>query len=48
VFKPEKKGKVAVLARATNRQGATQTYELVHNPAGYHHNVVHRVELQIG
>lgn len=47
-FKPERRGKVAVVARATNRQGASQTFELVHNPAGYHHNVVHRVELQVG
>jgi sulfite dehydrogenase (cytochrome) subunit A len=47
-FKPEKKGPLAVMARATNRQGATQTYELILNPAGYHHNVVQRVEINVG
>ncbi len=47
VFKPARKGKVAVMARATNRQGATQTFELILNPAGYHHNVVHKVDVQV-
>jgi hypothetical protein len=36
-----------VLARPTNRIGQTQTTELNHNPAGYHHNVIHRVTLNV-
>lgn len=47
VFKPARKGKASVMARATNRQGATQTFELILNPAGYHHNVVHKVDVQV-
>jgi hypothetical protein len=46
-FTPGKSGKLAVMARAINRAGATQTFELIHNPAGYHHNVVQRVEVEI-
>lgn len=46
-FTPSKSGKLAVMARAINRAGATQTFELIHNPAGYHHNVVQRVEVEI-
>ena len=41
------KGKVTVMARATNKIGQTQTTELNHNPAGYHHNVVHSVTLDV-
>jgi sulfite dehydrogenase (cytochrome) subunit A len=46
-FKPERKGAVGVMARATNRQGATQTFDLILNPAGYHHNVVQRVDVHV-
>ena len=42
---PAQAGPVAVMAKATNRMGATQTFQLVFNPAGYHHNVVQRVNL---
>jgi len=41
------KGKITVMARATNKIGQTQTAELNHNPAGYHHNVVHSVTLNV-
>jgi len=39
-------GTHAILARASNRQGMSQTRALVRNPAGYHHNVLHRVAVQ--
>ena len=42
------RGPLTVMARATNRAGATQTFELIANPAGYHHNVVQRIALSIG
>jgi DMSO/TMAO reductase YedYZ molybdopterin-dependent catalytic subunit len=45
-FVPPGAGNYAVLARATNRQGATQTFELIFNPAGYHNNVVQRIQIQ--
>ena len=45
-FTPPRPGRHAVLARATNRAGATQTFELIFNPAGYHNNVVQRVEIE--
>ena len=44
---PIDKGTLTLMARATNRNGATQTFELIQNPAGYHHNVVQRVALTI-
>lgn len=47
VFKPEAKGRRSILAKASNRVGQTQTFELIANPAGYHHNVIQRVELVI-
>ena len=35
------------MARATNTVGRRQTFELIYNPAGYHHNVVQRVTLNV-
>ena len=42
-FKPVAKGKRTIMAKATNRIGNTQTFELILNPAGYHHNVVQKI-----
>jgi len=36
-----------VMARATSRSGETQVENLVHNPAGYHHNVIQRIYVEI-
>ena len=44
-FTPGKPGAVSIMAKATNRLGATQTFEAIFNPAGYHHNVVQRVDV---
>ena len=41
------RGKLTVMARATNAIGQTQTAELILNPAGYHHNVMHRMTLDV-
>lgn len=46
-FRPDRAGPLTVLAKATNRVGATQTFDLVFNPAGYHNNVVQRLELNV-
>lgn len=46
-FHPAKKGRYDILARATNRAGSTQTFELIWNPAGYHHNVVQKVSVDV-
>ena len=46
-FKPNQSGKHVVMAKASNRQGATQTFELIFNPAGYHNNVVQRIGIQV-
>jgi hypothetical protein len=35
------------MARAANKIGQTQTSELIHNPAGYHHNVIHTLTLNV-
>jgi DMSO/TMAO reductase YedYZ molybdopterin-dependent catalytic subunit len=46
-FKPGRAGRHMLMARATNRAGATQTFELIFNPAGYHNNVVQRINIEI-
>jgi DMSO/TMAO reductase YedYZ molybdopterin-dependent catalytic subunit len=46
-FTPTERGNLTVMAKATNRNGATQTFEIITNPAGYHHNVVQRVMLAV-
>jgi DMSO/TMAO reductase YedYZ molybdopterin-dependent catalytic subunit len=47
VFTPTAPGALTVMADATNRAGQTQTFELIANPAGYHHNLVQRVTLAV-
>ena len=44
---PKAQGKLTIMARATNKIGQTQTAELIQNPAGYHHNVISRVTLDV-
>ena len=36
-----------VMARATSTRGETQVSQLIHNPAGYHHNVIQRLFIEI-
>lgn len=43
---PAKPGPAVIMARASNRQGATQTPSLVFNPAGYHNNVIQRIPVE--
>jgi DMSO/TMAO reductase YedYZ molybdopterin-dependent catalytic subunit len=40
-------GDYAVMAKATNRIGGSQAFELVFNPAGYHNNVVQRINVKV-
>ncbi len=40
-------GSMVVMARATSRTGRTQSERLLHNPAGYHHNVIQRLYIEI-
>jgi sulfite dehydrogenase (cytochrome) subunit A len=40
-------GSRVVMARATSRAGETQVNELIHNPAGYHHNVIQRIYVEV-
>ncbi len=46
-LKPQMKGHLGVMARASNAHGASQTFELIFNGPGYHNNVVHRVGVEI-
>jgi sulfite dehydrogenase len=41
------RGSLVVIARATNKSGETQTGRLVFNPAGYHHNVIQRIYVEV-
>jgi len=36
-----------VMARATSKSGETQVEKLIHNPAGYHHNVIQRIYVEV-
>jgi DMSO/TMAO reductase YedYZ molybdopterin-dependent catalytic subunit len=47
-FQPERRGKYTIMAKATNLAGATQTFDLIFNPAGYHNNVVQRLDIVVG
>jgi DMSO/TMAO reductase YedYZ molybdopterin-dependent catalytic subunit len=40
-------GALVVMARATSRSGEIQVERLIHNPAGYHHNVIQRVYVEV-
>jgi len=40
-------GSHVVMARATSKAGETQVNELIHNPAGYHHNVIQRIYVEV-
>jgi DMSO/TMAO reductase YedYZ molybdopterin-dependent catalytic subunit len=46
-FSPKSRGKYVVMARATNKIGQSQTTESIPNPAGYHHNLIHRIVLTV-
>jgi DMSO/TMAO reductase YedYZ molybdopterin-dependent catalytic subunit len=46
-FPLQVKGKQTVMARASNVIGETQTADLIPNPAGYHHNVMHSLSLTV-
>lgn len=46
-LEPAAAGALSVMVRAQARDGATQAASLVHNPAGYHHNVVQRVAYHV-
>jgi sulfite dehydrogenase len=41
------RGSIVVMARATSRSGETQVERLIHNPAGYHHNVIQRLYVEV-
>jgi DMSO/TMAO reductase YedYZ molybdopterin-dependent catalytic subunit len=46
-IKPEQAGAMTLLARAHARDGSTQVDALIQNPAGYHHNVVQKVDYHV-
>lgn len=41
------RGTLTVMARATSRSGETQVEKLIHNPPGYHHNVIQRLTVEV-
>ena len=47
VVPARERGSIVVMARATSRSGETQVEQLIHNPAGYHHNVIQRLYLEV-
>jgi DMSO/TMAO reductase YedYZ molybdopterin-dependent catalytic subunit len=46
-FTPQAKGRQPIMVRATNSRGATQTSQLIWNPAGYHNNVIQRIMIDV-
>jgi DMSO/TMAO reductase YedYZ molybdopterin-dependent catalytic subunit len=47
IASPKAGDEYVVLAKATNRIGGSQTFELVFNPAGYHNNVVQPLRIKV-
>lgn len=41
------RGSKVIMARATARSGEMQVERLIHNPAGYHHNVIQRIYVEV-
>ena len=46
-FKAAKNGAYIALVKATNSRGDSQVMDLVFNPAGYHHNVIERIQYEV-
>jgi DMSO/TMAO reductase YedYZ molybdopterin-dependent catalytic subunit len=46
-FKPQTNAIHSLMVKATNRLGHTQPFELIQNPAGYHHNRVQKIHVSI-
>ena len=46
-FKPKIAGSQSIMVRAVARDGSMQAEQLIHNPAGYHHNVVQRADYHV-
>jgi hypothetical protein len=46
-LKPMRPGALTLMARAWARDGSTQPESLIANPAGYHHNMIQKIEYQI-
>ena len=46
-FRPAEKGTAVVMVRAFNTRGDTQAPHLIFNPAGYHHNVVAHIKVEV-
>jgi Sulfite oxidase and related enzymes len=46
-FKPHKKGTHSIMVKVINRIGGTQTFQLIQNPAGYHHNLVQKLNILV-
>jgi hypothetical protein len=40
-------GAMVIMARATSNAGETQVNQLIPNPAGYHHNVIQRLYVEV-
>ena len=47
VLESPRSGSVALMARARANDGSTQSDVLIPNPAGYHHNLVQKVEYRV-
>jgi DMSO/TMAO reductase YedYZ molybdopterin-dependent catalytic subunit len=46
-FSVNSKGKQTVIVRATNQIAQTQPAELIQNPSGYHHNIMHSITFNL-
>lgn len=46
-FQPDRAGAHSLMFRATSRAGETQSMHLVANPAGYHHNLIQALDIDV-
>jgi len=46
-FRPTARGPTTIMVKAVNGRGDSQSPELIFNPAGYHHNVIARITIEV-
>ena len=46
-FEPKRTREYRIMARATSHSGASQPFEPIPNPSGYHHNAVQKIAIQV-
>ena len=46
-FEPKRTREYRIMARATSNSGASQPFEPIPNPSGYHHNAIQKIAIKV-